>query len=168
MQETNISGKREILVQGIACEQPPSPPRRLQGIARGTSLWNARQWKFGEGLGKRQIKDNMAAAVEGTPRRVRALLSSFLHTSDQEEQARYIRIVQRIFKFSFKCKECTKVWSWFLCSIWSYFKHASKWVQIDSLLCKLVYLALIVETFSIYVESISCKGDVLRSLRLSI
>lgn len=31
----------------------------------------------------------MAAAVEGTPRRVRALLSSFLHTSDKEEETRY-------------------------------------------------------------------------------
>ena len=30
----------------------------------------------------------MAAAVEGTPRRVRALLSSFLHTSGKEDETR--------------------------------------------------------------------------------
>ena len=43
---------------------------------------------FGEVLDTRQIKDNMAAAVEGTDRRVRALLSSFLHTSGKEDESR--------------------------------------------------------------------------------
>lgn len=47
---------------------------------------------FGEVLGTRQIKDNMAAAVEGTDRRVRALLSSFLHTSGKEDESRYVYI----------------------------------------------------------------------------
>jgi len=34
----------------------------------------------------------MAAAVEGTDRRVRALLSSFLHTSGKEDESRYVYI----------------------------------------------------------------------------
>jgi len=33
-------------------------------------------------------RDNMAAAVEGSDRKVRALLSSFLHTSGKEDESR--------------------------------------------------------------------------------
>lgn len=55
----------------------------------GRAVGCARMW-FGEVLETRQIKDNMAAAVEGTDRRVRALLSSFLHTSGKEDESRYV------------------------------------------------------------------------------
>ena len=51
--------------------------------------WRRTDTTVCENLGERvDVYDNMAAAVEGTPRRVRALLSSFLHTSDKEEELR--------------------------------------------------------------------------------
>lgn len=57
----------------------------------GISHGNTVSFGFGERLetSVNEKKNNMAAAVEGTPRRVRALLSSFLHSSDKNGKARY-------------------------------------------------------------------------------
>lgn len=69
-----------------------APPCLRLNLNPGISHGNAVSFGFGERLEtsvNEKKKNNMAAAVEGTPRRVRALLSSFLHSSDKNGKARY-------------------------------------------------------------------------------